>query len=160
MKLMTCLILGAGLLLPVVVSAHRPRPEEAVAALELSPQVREQVLATFAAAKARHEALRKTADTQRAANDAAFCAIRSETQAALAKILGAAQLDALNAEMRPPRPRDEARPGRGMRGSMHGPATGLRGRPPRPMSGARGDDRRPPPPPQCDATSTPTSAGE
>lgn len=164
MKLMTGLMLAAGLLLPVLVVAHPPRPEEAVARLDLSPSVREQVLETFATAKARHEALRKAAETQRSANDTAFCAIRSETQAALAKLLSQEQLDTLNAALRPPRPRDEDRPRRtGPREGMGEAHAGMRGGPGahrrEPMDGPQGQ-HRPPPMPRCDDLAPQAAAGE
>ncbi|MBL0028885.1 MAG: hypothetical protein IPO95_07400 [Rhodanobacteraceae bacterium] len=137
MKLWTVMMMAGGMLLPVLATAQPPRPEEAVAKLGLSPELREQVLATFAAARSKQEALREGAEAQRAANDAAFCAIRSETQAALAKILSREQLDALNAAMRPPR-----HPEGGERGG------------PEHMRGRRDDrpdgEHRPPPPPRCD----------
>ncbi len=146
MKLLTSLILGAALSMSAVVVAQPPRPEEAVAQLGLSPELREQVLATFATARSKHEALREGAEAQRAANDAAFCAIRSETQVALAKILSKEQLDALNAAMRPPRHHDDGDRGHGMQGGGPGQMQGgERGGP----EGERGD-RRPPPPPRCD----------
>lgn len=162
MKLLTSLILGAALAMATTVTiAQPPRPEKAVAQLGLSPELREQVLATFAAARSKHEALREGAEAQRAANDAAFCAIRSETQASLAKILSKEQLDALNAAMRPPRHHDDAERGHGMQGGGTGQMQGGGRGGPEGMRGGRnggsggamgerGGDRRPPPPPRCD----------
>ena len=163
MKLLTGCMLAVGLLLPMLVLAHPPRPEEAVAKLDLSPSVREQVLETFATAKARHESLRKSADAQRSANDTAFCAIRSETQAALAKLLSQEQLDTLNAAMRPPRDSEGNGPrGAGPRDGMGGPRDGMRGGPGahrrEPMAGAQGQ-HRPPPMPRCEDGATQQPAG-
>ena len=154
MKLMNSLMFGVALAMSTVAWAQPPRPEEAVAQLGLSPELREQVLATFAAARSKHEALREGAEAQRAANDAAFCAIRSETQAALAKILSKEQLDALNAAMRPPRRPEEGGERGGMRGDgPHGMPQGVRGGPEHMRGGRDGrpdGERRPPPPPRCD----------
>jgi len=172
MKLLTCLILAAGLMLPVYASANPPRPEEAVDRLGLAPELRGQVLAVFAAAREKHEALRSTIDGQRAANDAEFCSIRGETQKALAKLLSREQLVALNESMRPPRPPRDGQRGGGPRddrggaqqgrGGMDGPADrgpSDRG-PPGGMMGHDGGERRPPPPPRCDEDAAAPSAGE
>jgi hypothetical protein len=150
MKRWMVVLIAAGLAVPLWVAAHGPRPEEAVARLNLSEDLRSQVLAVFEQARLRHESLRKTADAQRAANDEAFCAIRRDTHSALAKLLNAEQLAALEASLRPRPPREgERMGGPGMRGpGTDGP--GMRG--PRPDGGGPrampGGDR--PLPPRCE----------
>lgn len=152
MKLWTVMMMAGGLLLPVLATAQPPRPEEAVAKLQLDDALRVQVLAVFEQARTKHEALRASAEAQRETHDGAFCAIRRDTRTALSKLLSAEQMATLDAAMRPregsdraqPRDgRDEHRPmGRGPEG--RGPHGG--------MDRERGDVEGPrgPRPPRCD----------
>lgn len=165
MKRWMVVMIGVGMWMPVWADAHPPRPEEAVARLQLSDELRGQVLAVFEQARAKHDALRKAVESQRAANDDAFCAIRKDTRGALAKLLSADQMAALDAAMRPRPPRDGDGEGEGDRRGKHegrgpggpggdGGPMAMRGRGPGP-GGPGGDGMRGPRPPRCDDDSTP-----
>ena len=148
MKLGTVMMVAGGMLLPVLATAQPPRPEEAVAKLQLDDALRTQVLAVFEQARSKHEALRTSAESQRAANDEAFCAIRRDTRSALAKLLSAEQMAALDAEMRPREHRDgpPMRDGRGPLGRRpEGAGPRGEGQRERGMDGPHG-----PRPPRCD----------